>query len=151
MKFTTKAMADAFKITPRAPRKSFSPILPPIALYRRILRAHSQHLPLPQRLLGDQYVSSEFRLHRSMDNPSQIVAFLSTWQKYVASLEADNWKHESLDWLSVSKLNNEQVIQLYELMQAAKGENSEYQIDEKASPDAQPELPAWYRKHRDRS
>lgn len=51
-------------------------LLPPIPLYRRILRAHRKRLPSEMRLLGDEYVKSEFRAHRSSDNPIHIVQSL---------------------------------------------------------------------------
>lgn len=50
-------------------------LLPPIPLYRRILRVHRKKLPSEMRLLGDEYVKSEFRAHRSSDNPIHIVRF----------------------------------------------------------------------------
>lgn len=48
-------------------------LLPPIPLYRRLLRAHRKCLPVEMRLLGDEYVKSEFRAHRDIDNPVHIV------------------------------------------------------------------------------
>lgn len=48
-------------------------ILPPIPLFRRILRSHRKHLDTRMRLLGDEYVKSEFRAHRNIDNPVHIV------------------------------------------------------------------------------
>jgi hypothetical protein len=57
--------------------KGFKPapmaLLPPIPLYRRLLRAHRKHLPPEMRLLGDQYIKSEFRAHRNVENPVHIV------------------------------------------------------------------------------
>jgi hypothetical protein len=57
--------------------KAFKPVplalLPPIPLYRRLLRAHRKCLPREMRLLGDEYVKSEFRAHRNVDNPVHIV------------------------------------------------------------------------------
>jgi len=50
-------------------------LLPPIPLYRRLLRAHRKHLPRHMRLLGDEYVKSEFRAHREVENPVHIVRF----------------------------------------------------------------------------
>src|SRR5277367_1978873 len=50
-------------------------LLPPIPLYRRLLRAHRKHLPREMRLLGDEYVKSEFRAHRDVENPVHIVCF----------------------------------------------------------------------------
>ncbi len=63
--------AGAFKPAPLA-------LLPPIYLLRRLLRAHRKYL-LPteggkqKRLLGDEYVKSEFRAHRNVENPIHIV------------------------------------------------------------------------------
>lgn len=53
-------------------------LLPPIHLLRRLLRGHRKYL-LPReggkqaRLLGDEYVKSEFRAHRNVENPIHIV------------------------------------------------------------------------------
>lgn len=49
-------------------------LLPPIPLYRRLLRAHRSHLPQQMRLLGDEYVKAEFRAHRNVDNPAHLVS-----------------------------------------------------------------------------
>jgi len=48
-------------------------LLPPIPLYRRLLRSHRKHLEPEMRVLGDQYVKSEFRAHQKIDNPVHIV------------------------------------------------------------------------------
>lgn len=48
-------------------------LLPPIPLYRRLLRAHRKYLPREMRLMGDEYVKSEFRAHRDTENPVHIV------------------------------------------------------------------------------
>uniref|UniRef100_A0A060T7N7 Succinate dehydrogenase assembly factor 3 n=1 Tax=Blastobotrys adeninivorans TaxID=409370 RepID=A0A060T7N7_BLAAD len=107
--------------------KQTSPLLPPLKLYRRVLRAHVHCLKDPRaRALGDDYVRNEFRLHRNLDNPVQIIAFLSSWQKYAEQLEGDNWKDQKLDMALFTNMSDDQVIQLYELMQAAKLEESVY-------------------------
>ena len=49
-------------------------LLPPIPLYRRLLRTHRKFLPKQMRLLGDEYVKSEFRAHRNVENPVHIVS-----------------------------------------------------------------------------
>jgi hypothetical protein len=49
-----------------------SGLIPPLALYRRVLRAH-RLLPAEQRVLGDAYVKEEFRRHREVENPLHIV------------------------------------------------------------------------------
>lgn len=48
-------------------------LLPPLPLYRRLLRAHRRHLPKQMRVLGDEYVKAEFRAHRDVDNPAHLV------------------------------------------------------------------------------
>lgn len=49
-------------------------LLPPIPLYRRLLRVHRKKLPKDMRLLGDEYVRSEFRAHRNVENPIHVVS-----------------------------------------------------------------------------
>lgn len=54
-------------------------LLPPLQLYRRILRVHRKLEP-EMRVLGDSYVKNEFRAHRSVENPLHIVClFLLMW------------------------------------------------------------------------
>lgn len=47
-------------------------LLPPLQLYRRILRVHRKLDP-EMRVLGDSYVKNEFRAHRTAENPLHIV------------------------------------------------------------------------------
>ena len=47
-------------------------LLPPLQLYRRILRVHRKLDP-EMRILGDSYVKKEFREHRNAENPLHIV------------------------------------------------------------------------------
>ena len=49
-------------------------LLPPIPLYRRLLRAHRKFLTPEQRFLGDKYIKEEFRAHRNVDNPAHLVS-----------------------------------------------------------------------------
>ena len=63
---TAAGAANGLKPAPLA-------LLPPIPLYRRLLRGHRKHLPHQMRVLGDEYVKSEFRAHRTADNPMHIV------------------------------------------------------------------------------
>ena len=51
-------------------------LLPPIPLYRRLLRAHRKFLPHEMRTLGDEYIKAEFRAHRKVDNPAHLVGYL---------------------------------------------------------------------------
>jgi len=156
---TSAGITKGFKLAPLA-------LLPPIPLYRRLLRAHRKHLPSEMRLLGDQYIKSEFRAHRNVENPVHIVkplheiglfgvadglpqiGFLTEWQMYAQSLEGDSWIGEQMDVGKIDKmsgmipkaanprslahdLKDQQLGQLYELMQAIRkkqledGESSE--------------------------
>jgi hypothetical protein len=57
-------------------RQAPAALLPPIPLYRTILRTHRKRLGVEERVLGDMYVRAEFRAHRSVDNPVQIVSYM---------------------------------------------------------------------------
>lgn len=48
-------------------------LLPPIPLYRRLLRAHRKYLDPEMRVLGDEYIKAEFRAHRNVENPVHLV------------------------------------------------------------------------------
>ncbi|CAB4375799.1 unnamed protein product [Rhizophagus irregularis] len=61
-------------------------LLPPLILYRQILRTH-RLLPLSLRSLGDDYVKAEFRRHKDVANPIQIVGFIDQWQVYLDKLK----------------------------------------------------------------
>ena len=72
-------------------------LLPPLVLYKRLLRAHKKHLPVEMKVLGkylamcvpirrrlinlqssgDDYVKAEFRRTKTTDNPLHIMGFLS--------------------------------------------------------------------------
>lgn len=58
----------------------------PLRLYRRILRVH-RWLPRDLRSLGDQYVRSEFRMHRTVSDPATIQRFMHQWEAYTEQLE----------------------------------------------------------------
>ncbi|KAI5361349.1 Putative succinate dehydrogenase assembly factor 3 [Septoria linicola] len=100
-------------------------LLPPIPLYRRILRTHRKFLPKEMRVLGDEYVKAEFRAHQKIDNPVHIVGFLTEWQSYAQQIEGDSWRGEIMDRGKVDKMSDEQVAQMYELMQAIRKQELE--------------------------
>ncbi|KAK8201595.1 hypothetical protein M8818_005849 [Zalaria obscura] len=111
-------------------------LLPPIPLYRRILRSHRKHLPSEMRVLGDEYVKSEFRAHRNIDNPVHIIGFLSEWQSYAQQIEGNLWKGEKMDKTKIDKMSDQQIGQLYELMNAIREQelqdnDPEYHSDKK--------------------
>lgn len=94
-------------------------LLPPLQLYKSILRAH-RILPTLQKELGDSYVKNEFRLHQKIDNPVQIVSFLVTWQDYLEQITGKKWQQGEISQVALDKLSQEQVLQVYELMKETK-------------------------------
>ncbi|KAK4188536.1 putative mitochondrial acetate non-utilizing protein 9 precursor [Podospora australis] len=100
-------------------------LLPPLYLYRRLLRAHRKHLPSEMRLLGDEYVKAEFRAHRNVENPVHLIGFLTEWQLYAQKIEGDSWAGEKLDQGKIEKMSDEQLGQLYELFQAIQKQGTE--------------------------
>ncbi|EAT80356.1 hypothetical protein SNOG_11944 [Parastagonospora nodorum SN15] len=64
------------------------------------------------------YVKAEFKAHKDIDNPVQIIGFLSEWQLYAQTLQGDNWKGQKMDKGKIDKMSDQQIGQLYELMQA---------------------------------
>ncbi|PHH91139.1 hypothetical protein CDD83_1568 [Cordyceps sp. RAO-2017] len=99
-------------------------LLPPIPLYRRLLRAHRKHLPAEMRVMGDEYIKAEFRAHRKVDNPAHLIGFLTEWQLYAQKVEGDSWVGDKLDQSKLQKMSDEQIHQLYELMQAIKNHSN---------------------------
>lgn len=51
-------------------------------LYKKILKAHSRHLPIEMRQLGDAYVRSEFRSHKDITDEKQLDKFFKEWETY---------------------------------------------------------------------
>lgn len=119
MRISTRLLASP--VTPPFKPGQSTPqlaILPPIPLYRRLLRTHRKKLGPEERVMGDLYVKSEFRRHKDIDNPIHIVGFLTQWQQYGQALEGDEWQEKKIDIDLLDKFSDHQVGQLYELMQA---------------------------------
>jgi len=74
-------------------------LLPPIPLYRRLLRAHRKQLPREMRLLGDEYVKSEFRAHRDVENPVHIVCLPMSLHYPMAGNSGLTSFFLAVDWL----------------------------------------------------
>uniref|UniRef100_A0A6U3QXF5 Succinate dehydrogenase assembly factor 3 n=1 Tax=Ditylum brightwellii TaxID=49249 RepID=A0A6U3QXF5_9STRA len=68
-----------------------------LSLYRSILRAHSKHLPPEMRNLGDAYVKSEFRLHRTVNSDGQLTQFMDAWKLYLDQIQVTARAKESLN------------------------------------------------------
>jgi len=68
-----------------------------LSLYKSILRAHDRYLPSPSmKQLGDAYVKSEFRLHKSA-KPEQAAMFFTEWDKYLEHVERTGRENLSIN------------------------------------------------------
>ncbi|KAF2433715.1 acetate non-utilizing protein 9, mitochondrial [Tothia fuscella] len=108
-------------------------LLPPIPLYRRVLRAQRK-LPGDMRVLGDEYIKSEFRAHRNVENPLHIIGFLTQWQLFAQKVEGNEWRGSSIEQHTFERMSDEQKYQLYELMTAIRKKELE-ENDPEYSPD----------------
>ena len=78
-------VAQTFKLGQSQPKLA---ILPPRPLYRRLLRIHRKRLGPEERIMGDLYMKAEWRRHKDIDNPVQIVLFLRViTMRYLADIE----------------------------------------------------------------
>lgn len=115
-------------------------ILPPIPLYRRLLRIHRKRLDTEERVFGDTYLKAEFRRHKDIENPLHIIGFLTQWQQYGQQLEGDDWRGQKLDVELVDRMSDQQVGQMYELMQAIQ-KRARDSVDEESVEDLMKDQP----------
>ena len=73
-----------------------------LSLYRSLLKAHARHLPAQMRNVGDAYVKSEFRLHKTA-KPEQLGHFFFEWEKYLKSIQVAARANESLSSDTITK------------------------------------------------
>ncbi|KAH8355891.1 hypothetical protein KR200_001042 [Drosophila serrata] len=96
-------------------------------LYKTILRLH-RGMPAELRALGDNYVRDEFRRHIKC-NPMEAQLFMTEWARYASTItqqlglrgKPKGELGEEMDPKAVEMLKDDQVVQLYELMLAARG------------------------------
>jgi len=123
MRSTWTRLANSVTTKPLNLRHASASLLPPIPLYRALLRAH-RVLPFEMRSLGDGYVRSEFRRHKDVTNPVYIMGFLTQWKIYLDQLPAGADGHayrgQRLDPTVFEKMSSEQLAQLYEVMHVTK-------------------------------
>ncbi|XP_072531939.1 succinate dehydrogenase assembly factor 3, mitochondrial [Salminus brasiliensis] len=107
------------------------------SLYKRILLLH-RFMPIDLRALGDQYVKDEFRRHKSA-SPEDAKLFMKEWESYSKTLQAqvlgtvENKKLSFGTDLPEQKLQDfqdEQIGQLYELLQESTKPNQQFHIQE---------------------
>ncbi|KAL1949692.1 hypothetical protein VTO73DRAFT_8573 [Trametes versicolor] len=120
---TAVRFAESVSARPLNLREASGTLLPPLPLYRRILRSH-RNLPREMRSLGDDYVKAEFRRHREVTNKVHIIGFLSQWKVYLDELpagpEGQSFRGKPLDPTKLEKMSAEQLGQLYEVMHVTK-------------------------------
>ncbi|KAK9767440.1 hypothetical protein K7432_002796 [Basidiobolus ranarum] len=103
--------------------------LPPLHLYRHILRVH-RRLPEEFRYLGDNYVKDEFRRHKDVSNPTFLKGFVTQWHQYLYDLQAQTntiptedkrvLLGKKLDTTSLDKMNDDMIERLWDLRSEAK-------------------------------
>ncbi|KAF9448546.1 ACN9-domain-containing protein [Macrolepiota fuliginosa MF-IS2] len=124
MRSTIIRLAENVSKTPLNLREASATLLPPLPLYRRLLRAH-RNLPAEMRSLGDVYVISEFRRHKEATNPAHIIGFLSQWKLYLDQMPDREggrfYRGKKLDPTVFEKMSSEQLGQLHEFMHSTKG------------------------------
>ena len=111
-----------------------------INIYRHILKLH-RLLPSEMRVLGDNYVKTEFRLHRKVRDAKFIETFYSEWTQYAEQLleqVSHDFKTNSvekslgakLELKRLSEFNDDQLFNLMELRKYALNENSDDKTSE---------------------
>ncbi|CAE6451844.1 unnamed protein product [Rhizoctonia solani] len=127
MQTSLRRLAQSVGTKPLNLREASATLLPPVPLFRRLLRVH-RYLPTEMRVLGDDYVKAEFKRHQKIDNPVHIIGFLSQWKMYLDQLEQqsnsaggfERFTGRRMDPTVFEKMSSEQIGQLYELMHATK-------------------------------
>lgn len=105
-----------------------------INLYRHILKLH-RLLPSEMRVLGDNYIKTEFRLHKNVREAKVLETFYSEWAQYAERLleqVSHDFKTNSvekslgakLELKRLSEFNDDQLFNLMELRKYALNENS---------------------------
>ncbi|KAJ2493826.1 hypothetical protein IWW37_000212 [Coemansia sp. RSA 2050] len=120
----------------------------PLHLYRSILRVH-RYMPREMRFVGDQYVRSEFRSHRSVSDKRFLEPFFAQWTSYLhllqeqtdrkaagGSADSGSTRHigKDLDPHVADMLEDDKAEQLLELHNASIG------LDEQPKPDMRREV-----------
>uniref|UniRef100_A0A6T6F0B5 Succinate dehydrogenase assembly factor 3 n=1 Tax=Craspedostauros australis TaxID=1486917 RepID=A0A6T6F0B5_9STRA len=67
-----------------------------IHLYRSIRKSHRKFMPPKLQKLGDRYVRSEFKQHKSVTQPHQLDQFMAAWQEYLLQIQSTARKQHSI-------------------------------------------------------
>uniref|UniRef100_A0A1B6MU64 Succinate dehydrogenase assembly factor 3 n=1 Tax=Graphocephala atropunctata TaxID=36148 RepID=A0A1B6MU64_9HEMI len=97
-------------------------------LYKTLLKLH-RGLPEELHLLGNNYVKDEFKRHKKC-NSAETAQFMMEWTHYAVVLANQLGLQDpkptvevgtDLDEKTVELMREDQVVQLYEMLQAARG------------------------------
>ena len=110
-----------------------------VKLYRHILKLH-RLLPSEMKTLGDNYVKTEFQLHKKVQEPQILETFYFEWAKYAEKLfeqVSHDFKTNSvekslgakLELKRLSEFNDDQLFNLMELRKFSLNE-TELKTDE---------------------
>jgi hypothetical protein len=104
-----------------------------VNLYRHILKLH-RLLPSEMKTLGDNYVKTEFNLHKKIKDPKFLETFHFEWAQYAEKLleqVSHDFKMNSvekslgakIELKRLSEFNDDQLYNLMELRKFALNEN----------------------------
>ena len=90
-----------------------------VGLYRAILKAHRNRLPLELRKLGNDYVRNEFKAHKAAKE-EHLAPFLREWTGYLDTLSIRSGTFGSdMDRADIGALTDEQRQKLSQLKDEA--------------------------------
>lgn len=109
-------------------------------LYRQILKLH-RLLPSEIKVLGDNYVKNEFKLHRQVKDPFLLETFYKEWSIYSDNIleqvshdfksnNAEKPLGSKLELKRLSEFNDDQLYNLMELRSIALNENEKTKLVE---------------------
>jgi len=91
-----------------------------LRLYKAILKLHKKTLPEDMRTLGNEYLRTEWKLHKNV-SPKVARTFLDSWKEYFISLRSSSRTNEKVGLdlseeqiKSLSKEQQEQLLKLKE-------------------------------------
>lgn len=92
-----------------------------LRLYRHILQQH-RALPPQMRKLGNEYVKSEFSLHKSVTKEIQLKKFYDAWENYLYVLrkKSNDVKGKHLNEKERATMSEDQKAKLEQLRQEVK-------------------------------
>lgn len=96
-----------------------------VKLYRAILQSHRANLPAQLQKLGNEYVKSEFRLHKKVEKQDVLAKFYAGWEEYLGTIKSQKGKFgKEMSPGHVESLSEAQRQKLLELKEEARKASS---------------------------